>query len=81
MASKNISLKPEAYERLLALKEAEESFSDEVLRLTYRKTMKGLKECFGLWKDISEKDIKAMEAAINTSKNSKTSDIAKKWES
>ncbi|GEM_PF-3239074 len=81
MVSKNISLKPEAYERLLSLKEAEESFSDEILRLTGRKTMIGLKECFGLWKDISEKDIKTMEAAIITSKSSKTSDIAKKWKS
>lgn len=34
MASKNISLREEAYERLNALKREDESFSDVVLRIT-----------------------------------------------
>jgi len=52
MASKNISLKLEAYERLNALKREEESFSDVVLRLTERDQWSGFGALSG--SDIQE---------------------------
>ena len=44
MASVNISLKEEAYEKLASLKRPDESFSDEILRLTERGTGSDLLE-------------------------------------
>ncbi len=79
MTSVNISLKEEAYERLVSLKKPDESFSDEILRITEKKTTEGLKDAFGLLKDsISGEDAKEMERFIKNMRR-KTSDILKKW--
>ena len=79
MVSINISLKKEAYKRLQTLKRSDESFSDEILRLTKKSTGADLLECFGVWKDLSADDIKTMEKAIEAGRT-KTSEIVKKWE-
>jgi len=79
MASVNISLKHEAYQRLLALKRPDESFSDEVLRLIDKRPQKEIMGSFGIWKDLSKEDIRQMEEGIKTSRM-KTLKILEKWE-
>ena len=81
MASINISLKKEAYERLVALKKPDESFSDEVLRLAGKKTGADLMKFWGAWKDMSEANFKIVEKAAAACRKGKISDITKKWES
>lgn len=78
MASVNISLKQEAYERLASIKKPDESFSDEILRLTQTKTAASLMEFRGAWKDMPKGDIKEMDAAIKSGRR-KTSETAEKW--
>ena len=63
MATKTISIMDDAYEMLKALKTPEESFSDEIRRLTSAKG--SIMEFAGAWKDISDKEAKKMENAIN----------------
>ena len=79
MASVNISLKEEAYERLVSIKRPDESFSDEILRITGKKTGEGLKEAFGLLRDsVSAEDSREMKKSIKNIRG-KTSYIQKKW--
>ena len=77
MVSVNISLKEEAYGRLVALKRPEESFSDEVLRLTEGKTASDLLACVNMMKGISKASETEFEEGIKKSKIS-TNSILKK---
>lgn len=55
MGTKTISIMDEAYESLKKEKEADESFSDVILRLTKKRGK--IKDCFGKWK-ISDKEVR-----------------------
>ena len=62
MVSVNISLKQEAYKRLVALKRHEESFSDELRRLLAKGN---IMELAGAWNDISNSEAEYMKGRIN----------------
>ena len=66
MASINISLKEEAYQRLEALKRPDESFSDEIRRILSQKRKKSLKDFFGI---LSEEEGEAMMKGLERSRN------------
>jgi predicted CopG family antitoxin len=55
MPSKNISIKKETYDKLMALKKKKESFTDiiEFLLQNTQSTGKSLEPFFGIWKDDS----------------------------
>lgn len=63
MGTKTISILDEVYERLLALKRQDESFSDELRRLT--ETKGSILEFAGIWKDMSAKDKEEMKNTIH----------------
>ncbi len=77
MASVNISLKKEAYERLITLKRPEESFSDEVLRLTENKTGANLLACISMLKGISNESENEFEEGVKKAKISSRSILKK----
>ncbi len=85
MASVNISLKQEAYQRLLSIKGPNESFSDEVLRLVENKRSTGadLLECFKMMKGISKESELEFEEGVKSARMSmqkilkKTKDLEK----
>lgn len=54
------------YERLVALKRPQESFSDELRRLT--ETKGSIMEFAGIWKDMSDEDAQEMKETIRKSK-------------
>jgi len=63
MATKNISITEDVYDELSKLKGPEESFSDELRRLTKGKGK--ISECAGLWsKWMTKDDIDEIEANI-----------------
>jgi len=66
MATKTISIMDDVYDRLIALKRADESFSDELRRLT--ETKGSILEFAGMWKDMTEKDAEDMNKAIRSIK-------------
>ncbi len=66
MATKTISIMDDVYERLIALKRADESFSDELRRLT--ETKGNIMEFAGIWKDMTDKDAEDMKNVIRSSK-------------
>lgn len=63
MATKTISILNEVYERLLALKRQDESFSDELRRLT--ETKGSILEFAGIWKDMGSKEAEEMKNTIH----------------
>lgn len=77
MGSVNISLKKEAYEKLAAIKKPDESFSDEILRLTSKGTGKDMMDCFGAWKGLSKGDIKTIEKSIKSGRSEKSGALRK----
>ena len=79
MASINISLKKEAYQKLLALKLPDESFSDEILRVMKKSTGADLMECFGLMRKMSKQSEFEFEEGVKKAKM-KMSSVLKKWE-
>ncbi|MEK6922004.1 MAG: antitoxin VapB family protein [Nanoarchaeota archaeon] len=66
MATKTISIMDDVYERLVALKRTDESFSDELRRLT--ETKGNIMEFAGIWKDMSDKDADEMKKVIRNAK-------------
>jgi len=79
MASINISLKEEAYQRLEALKRPDESFSDEILRLTEKKTGENLMRAFEQMGSLSRGSEREFEEGAKKSKM-KMAAVLKKWE-
>ncbi|UUX92288.1 antitoxin VapB family protein [Methanoplanus endosymbiosus] len=65
MASKSISISDEAYERLNALKQNGESFTDVIIRVTPRK--RKLSEILKDLEPIDEKAAEEMKKAIEES--------------
>jgi len=62
MATKTISIMDDVYELLKALKSPEESFSDEIRRLT---TVKGsILDFAGAWNELSDKEAEKMKIRI-----------------
>lgn len=62
MTTKTISITEGAYNKLATLKLPEESFSEEVNRLTSHKN--DIKELLGAWSDISSNEKKEINEAI-----------------
>jgi len=63
MPSKTISITEDVYETLVQQKRPEESFSDELRRLSQPKGK--ISECVGLWKNsLTGKEIAAVREAI-----------------
>lgn len=56
----------DVYERLVALKRPQESFSDELRRLT--ETKGNIMEFAGIWKDMTDKDADEMKKMIRSTK-------------
>ena len=74
MATKTISITEDVYERLKVLKAPEESFSDELRRLS--ETKGNIMSFAGIWKDINEDEAKKMKVEIrNMRKNSRFKEI------
>ncbi|MBI4017274.1 MAG: antitoxin VapB family protein [Candidatus Aenigmarchaeota archaeon] len=63
MATKTITITEDAYGELSGLKLPEESFSEAIKRLS--KSKGNLKDCLGLWKDITSEEKKHIEKAIS----------------
>ena len=61
VTSRNISVTDDVYELLTKMKTKNESFSDTIRRLAKRRN---LVDCAGGWADVPEKDVKAIEEAI-----------------
>lgn len=68
MATKTISITDEVYGRLIALKGPEESFSDELRRLTEREGK--ISDCLGSWSDLSKKTMKDIRESIKKGRRS-----------
>lgn len=62
MGTKTISIMDDVYVRLKTLKSPEESFSDQIRRLTEEKG--NLLQFAGLWKNIPEKEIKEIKKTL-----------------
>ena len=63
MTTKTITIKEEVYHKLVALKTAEESFSDEIERILERK--RDIMDFWGVWKDMSEEETMQLKQEIN----------------
>ena len=68
MGTKTISIMDDVYERLIALKRSNESFSDEIRRLT--DTGGDIMDVAGAWKNISNGNAKKLEEAISRKQKS-----------
>ncbi len=62
MATKTISIMDDVYESLVAIKGPDESFSDELRRLT--KKSKDIRQFAGAWSHLSSAQISSMKKAI-----------------
>ena len=61
MATRTVALDSESYELLRRSKRSDESFSDVVKRLA--KPRRPLTDFVGMWKDLSAKELAAMDQA------------------
>jgi len=68
MGTKTISITDDAYEELKALRLAKESFSEAVKRLSQAKG--SLKDCLGLWKDLTKEEHRTIEKAMAAGRQS-----------
>jgi predicted CopG family antitoxin len=78
MSTKNISITDDAYARLAALKEPNESFSQVIRRITERRS---ILELAGI---LSESEAREFKKAVGASRKlsvSRTAGIEEKWES
>jgi len=64
MASKNISITEDVYNKLLKIKREDESFSELLIRLL-KIQKKTLEKSFGAW-DLSEEEEKELWSGLNT---------------
>ncbi len=79
MGTKTISIMEDVYERLIALKRTDESFSDELRRLT--ETKGNVMEFAGIWKDMSDKDAEEMKNSIrNAKKGTRMKEILERFD-
>ena len=72
MGSINISLKEVAYKRLNSLKLPNESFSDEIIRLTNSSSASVILRFAGVWKNMSGKELNQMTERIATIRKTNT---------
>lgn len=61
MTSKTISVSEDAYELLKKMKLKNESFTETIRRLAKRRR---IMDCAGLWTDVPEEEMKALESSI-----------------
>ncbi|MBS3080613.1 antitoxin VapB family protein [Candidatus Pacearchaeota archaeon] len=73
MATKTISIMDDVYKLLLINKGKNESFSDVIRRILIRK--KDIMEFAGMWKNVSDKDIKEMKKIIGELRDSSTNQL------
>lgn len=78
MATKTITIKEEAYNRLLAHKKPDESFSDEIIRHFSKKP--NIMDFCGTWSDISDKEAEKMKREIYARrKGTRQKEIEQAW--
>ncbi len=79
MTTKTISILDDVYGRLKAFKRHDESFSDELRRLT--ETKGSVMEFSGVWKDMTDKAAEEMKKAIEkTRKGTRMREILERVE-
>ncbi|PIN79761.1 hypothetical protein COV16_02540 [Candidatus Woesearchaeota archaeon CG10_big_fil_rev_8_21_14_0_10_34_8] len=77
MATKTISIMDDVYDRLVALKRSDESFSDEIRRLT--NTKGSIMEFAGSWSDMpKEEGEKIKKGILAMRKGTRLQEIAKR---
>ncbi len=75
MTTKTITITEDAYSELLGLKLPAESFSEAIKRLS--KSKGSLRDCLGLWKDLSSDEKKHIEKAVAAGKQTTQKIIGK----
>ena len=78
MGTKTITIMDDAYELLEKKKMGKESFSEEIRRLFGQKRKKSFREFAGAWKDMDEKDAKAIYKGIELARKSLNRSLAAK---
>ena len=68
----------DAYNLLVRNKRKDESFSEEIRRITARKG--NIMDCVGLWSDISDKDAEDMKKAIKQFRRDSTKSLSRRIE-
>ncbi len=76
MGTKTISIMDDAYKLLLINKIKNESFSDVLRRLLSKK--RDIMEFAGVWKNVSEEEIKELKNEIKKIRRKSTEDLLKK---
>ena len=76
MATKSLTITEEAYVRLVGLKKSQESFSEEILRIT--QPCGKISEVAGLWKNMGKTQIEEMKEVIATSRTQSYQAVRKK---
>ncbi len=76
MVTKSLTITQEAYVRLAGLKKSQESFSEEILRIT--QPCGKISEVAGLWKNMSQVQIDEMKEVIATSRRQSYESLRKK---
>ncbi|NQV91345.1 hypothetical protein HQ489_02630 [Candidatus Woesearchaeota archaeon] len=61
MGTKTISIMDDVYEKLISLKKSDESFSDQIRRLTEKGN---IMELAGAWNDLNKSDAEKMKAKL-----------------
>ncbi len=78
MVTKTISIMDDVYDRLVALKRADESFSDELRRLT--ETKGSILEFAGMWKDMTDEEADRIKKTIKSMrKSTRLQDLAERF--
>lgn len=72
---KVISLSNQAYSEIKALKHADESFSDVLLRMSAKERKASILDCFGTWKMSDEEAISIKKEIALSRKRSKTREV------
>ena len=79
MGTKTITIMDDAYELLARNKRKNESFSEEIRRITARKG--NIMDCAGLWSDMSSKESEDMKKAISQFRRNSTKSLTRRIES
>lgn len=62
MGTKTLSIMDDVYDMLVAIKAPKESFSDEIRKLVKKKA--DIMNFAGIWKDVTDEDIKKIKSSI-----------------
>lgn len=76
MGTKTISVMEDAYNMLVNKKHKNESFSEVIRRMAGKK--KDIMKFAGVWKDMSDKEVKSMKMATRSLRRKSTIELLKK---